>query len=384
MDAIANFAKVGVSTGYNSAATSIVLNAGNGAKLPAAPFNLVWWNSSDYPDPSDDPNVEIVRVTAISTDTLTITRAQEGTSASTKNTASKTYQMIQAPTAKTITDTWVSPTFTGNVGMGVTTPGYFLDAENIDGMASYTDILGGARTIGYLIKQTNTQTPSGSPVVALKVDYLSNYSSDPGGRNLPAMHIVSATQTNSTAYATAVLMGLQFIAAHQGSGAMSGLQGINASVRNVGTATTTTLSGVSMAVSNSGGGTATTANNILIGQPSGGTGGTWGNIYGINLQDQKPSGSDTLTNPPEAIHIASQTATGAYALNQVGSGIVSFTSPVLFVPTTVAALPAASAANKGSRAVVTNATATTFASVVAGGGSNTVPVFSNGTNWLIG
>jgi hypothetical protein len=42
-----------------------------------------------------------VRVTAISTDTLTVTRAQESTSASTKNTASKTYKMIAGLTAKT-------------------------------------------------------------------------------------------------------------------------------------------------------------------------------------------------------------------------------------------------------------------------------------------
>lgn len=40
---------------------------------------------TNYPDPSDDPYVEIVRVTGISTDTLTVTRAQEGTSASNKN-----------------------------------------------------------------------------------------------------------------------------------------------------------------------------------------------------------------------------------------------------------------------------------------------------------
>ena len=38
----------------------------------------------------------------------------------------------------------------------------------------------------------------------------------------------------------------------------------------------------------------------------------------------------------------------------------------------------------GRRAFVTNATATTFGSIVAGGGSNKVPVFDNGTNWVIG
>ena len=63
-----------------------------------------WWNITDYGDPSDDPNKEIVRVTVRSTDTLTITRAQEGTSASTKNEAGKQYVMILSPTAKTITD----------------------------------------------------------------------------------------------------------------------------------------------------------------------------------------------------------------------------------------------------------------------------------------
>ena len=36
------------------------------------------------------------------------------------------------------------------------------------------------------------------------------------------------------------------------------------------------------------------------------------------------------------------------------------------------------------RTFVTDATVTTFASTVAGGGGNKVPVWSNGTNWIIG
>jgi hypothetical protein len=48
----------------------------------------------------------------------------------------------------------------------------------------------------------------------------------------------------------------------------------------------------------------------------------------------------------------------------------------------VANLPAAGQA--GRRAYVTDATAVTFASVVAGGGSNTVPVMDTGTSWIIG
>lgn len=48
----------------------------------------------------------------------------------------------------------------------------------------------------------------------------------------------------------------------------------------------------------------------------------------------------------------------------------------------VASLPTASPA--GQRYMVTDATATTFNSIVAGTGANTVPVFSDGTNWRIG
>lgn len=51
---------------------------------------------------------------------------------------------------------------------------------------------------------------------------------------------------------------------------------------------------------------------------------------------------------------------------------------------TVAGLAAASSAGAGARHFVTDATATTFASIVAGGGANGVPVYSDGTNWRIG
>ena len=105
LDPILNFARVEVSIGYNDSATSIVLLAGEGAKLPNpsvdGEFNLVWWDSTNYPNPTDDPNVEIIRVTARSTDTLTVSRNQEGTGASTKNTGGSTYLMILALTKKT-------------------------------------------------------------------------------------------------------------------------------------------------------------------------------------------------------------------------------------------------------------------------------------------
>lgn len=51
---------------------------------------------------------------------------------------------------------------------------------------------------------------------------------------------------------------------------------------------------------------------------------------------------------------------------------------------TVATLPAAATAGQGASAFVSDANATTFASTVAGGGANFVPVYSDGANWKIG
>lgn len=101
MDNFKNFAIVQVSTGYDAAATSIVLTSGHGAKCPTVPANAVWWNGTDYANPASDPNVEIVRMTARSTDTLTVTRGQESTSAATHNTGGKTYYMAFVVTALT-------------------------------------------------------------------------------------------------------------------------------------------------------------------------------------------------------------------------------------------------------------------------------------------
>jgi hypothetical protein len=107
LDPVKNFARVSVSLGYDASATSIVLSTGNGAKLPSpagdGAFNLVWWDS-DYSDPSDDPNVEIVRCTARAGDTLTVTRAQEGTVATVKNLAGKSYNMLLGFTKKSYDD----------------------------------------------------------------------------------------------------------------------------------------------------------------------------------------------------------------------------------------------------------------------------------------
>lgn len=64
--------------------TSLVLASGEGARFPDpatyGAYNATVWPVNTLPTPA---NAEIVRITAKSTDTLTITRTQEGSSART-------------------------------------------------------------------------------------------------------------------------------------------------------------------------------------------------------------------------------------------------------------------------------------------------------------
>jgi hypothetical protein len=52
--------------------------------------------------------------------------------------------------------------------------------------------------------------------------------------------------------------------------------------------------------------------------------------------------------------------------------------------TTVAALPSAATTGAGSRCHVSDALGPVFGAAVAGGGAVSVPVYSDGANWLVG
>lgn len=100
-DLVTNFAYTTVATAPSPATsgTSLVVAAATGTRFPAVPFNAVIWPVNSQPLSS---NAEIVRVTNISTDTLTITRTQESTSARSIIAGD---QIAACLTAKTITDT---------------------------------------------------------------------------------------------------------------------------------------------------------------------------------------------------------------------------------------------------------------------------------------
>lgn len=99
-DPHANLAISVVSTAPSppTSGTSLTVNTGHGVRFPAVPFNATVWPVAVAPNPA---NAEIIRVTARTTDTLTILRAQEGTTARAIGSGD---QIAASITAKTLTD----------------------------------------------------------------------------------------------------------------------------------------------------------------------------------------------------------------------------------------------------------------------------------------
>lgn len=121
------------------------------------------------------------------------------------------------------------------------------------------------------------------------------------------------------------------------------------------------------------------------------TGTPTNNIAGGDLRLAGGRGTGTAAGGPVRIQVAPAGGVSNNTKNALVDGLVvdqtllaTFSGPVKTLSTTVASLPSASTSGAGARAFVTDANATTFLSTVAGGGSNAVPVVSNGTNWLIG
>lgn len=99
-DAHANFVLTTVATAPSPATTgtSLTVATGEGASFPAVPFNVTCWPAGSS---ATSANAEIVRVTNIAGDVLTITRHQEGTSARSIIVGD---QIAVTITAKTLTD----------------------------------------------------------------------------------------------------------------------------------------------------------------------------------------------------------------------------------------------------------------------------------------
>lgn len=135
-DAHKNFAysTIAVAPGPPLTGLTATVQAGDGTKFPAVPFNAVVWPLNTFPLVS---NAEIVRVTGIAGDVFTFTRTQEGSG----NRAIGVNDQIAAMvTAKTLTDiegvsgSW-TPILKGSTTAGVHTysvqSGYYLRAGRL-------------------------------------------------------------------------------------------------------------------------------------------------------------------------------------------------------------------------------------------------------------
>jgi hypothetical protein len=81
--------------------TSLEVAAGEGVRFPDAPFNVTVAPASGLPTPA---NSEIVRVTDVSTDTLTIDREEEGSSARTIAVGDRVWAGVTAKTLQDLED----------------------------------------------------------------------------------------------------------------------------------------------------------------------------------------------------------------------------------------------------------------------------------------
>lgn len=168
LDPAKNFAVANVLTGYAAGATTIVLQSGLGALFPDpstdGAFNLVYWNATDYPNPSDDASHEIVRCTARTADTLTVLRAQESTSDVDHNTVGKQYKVAMAWTKKMRDDveTYVNKqwkyletvTFTSETGTKTTSTFASPSTAYQYKIVFYANCNGGSGTLGVTVSNT--------------------------------------------------------------------------------------------------------------------------------------------------------------------------------------------------------------------------------------
>lgn len=82
-----------MSNGVNTSITSIVVT--DASKLyNQGNFFITVWNGTDYSSPSSDPNMEIMLVTNVSSNTLTVIRGQDGTSAKTHSNGDKVEMLL--------------------------------------------------------------------------------------------------------------------------------------------------------------------------------------------------------------------------------------------------------------------------------------------------
>lgn len=140
LDKVSNFAKADLAAFISSTDTSLTIDTNRAGRFPSSGnFTIVVWDAENTSPEDDDDlsGVEVMLCTGRSSNTLTLTRAQEGTTAKNFNTSGHTYKAALVLTSKMITDIdtaltgkapLASPSFTGNINLNMTAN----DAININ------------------------------------------------------------------------------------------------------------------------------------------------------------------------------------------------------------------------------------------------------------
>lgn len=90
-----NNAKTTLSSDFTALETT--LQVSDASKFPTSgDFLITIWDKVNYPDPSDDPNMEIVKVTTVLNNIFLVTRAQEETTAIGHNSSNAAEMLITA------------------------------------------------------------------------------------------------------------------------------------------------------------------------------------------------------------------------------------------------------------------------------------------------
>lgn len=227
----------------------------------------------------------------------------------------------------------------------------------------------GVTFTGYKINITDTASAGGSLLMDLQVGGVSQEKTDKSGNKTLTGKLLVANGTAaavSVGFSTATGSGLW----NRGSG-VPGIAVNGTDIYSFGASTFSLLS-TSGAVSING-------DAVLTRDAAN----TFAQRNGTAAQTRRLSNTHTDASNYERLTETWSSNVCYTKTEAAGTGTLRQYIPVTN-PVVVASLPSAATAGSGARSMVTDANATTFASIVAGGGANTVPVYSDGTNWRIG
>ena len=368
-DAHANLATSLLTNSPGTAGTTFNVTTGTGALFPAVPFNCLVVPANTLPTTS---NAEIVRCTAYTTDSFTVTRAQEGTTAVN---AVAGYVFFNVMSAKVFTDIegsipTVNATPTGLVGTTAVAAitGFYMDAA---AAPAINQAMAPTWTAIHTFEPTTQNNTTPVEAMAFINPTAANSGKSTGQSPAPYLlwqgNVYNSTSGTAQTYAARIYM-MPVKGATPTANLVIGFQA------NGGTWTdqytfpsggTPTFASLNL----NGGGVA----QVTLGA-SGLNAGLLA-LYDAGLTYQLQIQSADASNTATRV-LSFQLNDANRTLSLKGNTTIS-TTPVAF-----ASLPGGPSA--GDRNFVTNSSTNTFNAAADGAGSNTVPVWYNGSSWRVG